>query len=200
VPNVTWKHIGALQSVHRELQKSIIVRSPLCHCQGHRSRSQVKVTVPCSQSTASCRSLSLYVHRSVTVKVIIGHRSLSRTQVKVTGHRSQVKVTVPCSQSTASCRSLSLYVHRSVTVKVIIGHRSRSLSRSQLTGQGHRSQVKVTAWDFRIFRHCKVGQKRLSKQSKQKAVRLSILDFLDKRFPSLAMVKNPKIQSCDLDL
>ena len=26
VPNVTWDHIGALQSVHRELQKSIIVR------------------------------------------------------------------------------------------------------------------------------------------------------------------------------
>jgi len=27
VPNVTWDHIGALQSVHHELQKSIIVRS-----------------------------------------------------------------------------------------------------------------------------------------------------------------------------
>ena len=26
VPNVTWEHIGALQTVHRELQKSIIVR------------------------------------------------------------------------------------------------------------------------------------------------------------------------------
>ena len=25
VPNVTWKHIGALQSVRHELQKSIIV-------------------------------------------------------------------------------------------------------------------------------------------------------------------------------
>jgi len=30
VPNVTWDHIGALQSVHRELQKSIIVCIIVC--------------------------------------------------------------------------------------------------------------------------------------------------------------------------